>query len=397
MGAYDVAVIGGGPSGLHAASLLAEKGLKVIVAEKKDEIGSNVICTGIVGKEIFEEFSIPPDSVIRDIQAVKLVSSSGNSICYRHPSTFACIVDRKAFDQSLADKARAAGAEIALGTCVRDAKLGRDGVEIETEGANAPARTIEARMAVLATGIDHRLNKKLGLGVPEDHLLGAQAELEVSNGAAVTVFVGKHVAPGAFAWAVPTEEGRLRLGLLTAREPRTWFLRLLEKFYPEKMAEVDPDSIQIKAIAQGVVSRTYGERAVSLGEAAGQIKTTTGGGIYFGLVCSRIAAETIHDCFKQGSYSAERLSAYDKTWRAAIQREIVIGHYARRVFSLFTDSQIERLFELAKSDGIIPLIQTKGRFDWQSGLLIELAKKVPPLSYFSDIRKKLDLFDRFLS
>ena len=397
MGIYDVAVIGGGPSGLHAASLLAKKGLKVFVAEKKKEIGSNVICTGIVGKEIFEEFSLPADSVIRDLQTVKVVSSSGNSLVYRHPLPFACVVDRKAFDQTLADKAAAAGAEIVLDTCARDISLGRDRVDIETESLDAPDRTFAARMVILATGIDHRLNKKLGLGVPEDHFLGAQAELEISNGSSATIFIGKNVAPGAFAWAVPTVAGRLRLGLVTSREPRTWFINLVKKFYPEQLDEFRPESIQVKAIAQGLVSRTHADRVIAVGEAAGQVKTTTGGGIYFGLLCSRIAADVVYQCYQTGSFSAQNLSAYDKTWRDSIQKEIVVGYYARRVFSLFSEAQIERLFDLAKSDGIIPLIQTRGQFDWQSGLLLELAKKVPPLSYFSDIRKKLDLFDRFLS
>ena len=397
MGIFDVAVIGGGPSGLHAASLLAQKGLSVFVAEKKKEIGSDVICTGIVGKEIFDEFALSTGSIIRDLQAAKIVSSSGNTLHYRHPNPFACVVDRHAFDQGLADQAAAAGARIHLGARVNDIAVGQDSVEIAMETAGGAAESIRAKMAVLATGIDHRLNKKVGLGAPEDHLYGAQVELEKSNGSAATIFVGKHIAPGAFAWAVPTAEGRLRLGLVTSKEPRTWFLKLLKANFPEEMEGFSPDTIRVKAIAQGVVSPTHADRVIALGEAAGQVKTTTCGGIYFGLLCSRIASDVIARCHRAGSFSAQSLAEYDKAWRGAIQKEIVVGHYARRVFSLFSDAQIERLIDLAKTDGIIPLIQAKGQFDWQSGLLIELAKKVPPLSYFSDIRKKLDLFDRFLS
>jgi digeranylgeranylglycerophospholipid reductase len=144
MGIFDVAVVGGGPSGLHAASLLAQKGLSVLVAEKKNEIGSNVICTGIVGKELFEEFSLPTGSIIRDLQAVKIVSSSGNTLSYRHPDPFACVVDRQAFDQALADQAEAAGARIQLGTSATDITVGKDSVEIATKAEDGPPASIIA-------------------------------------------------------------------------------------------------------------------------------------------------------------------------------------------------------------------------------------------------------------
>jgi len=397
MGMYDVAIIGGGPSGLHAASLLARKGLNVFVAEKKGEIGSDVICTGIVGKEIFQEFELGLDSVIREIRSAKLVSSSGNTIYYQHPSSFACIVDRQKFDQVLAEDARRSGAEISLGTCVTDVSLDNNHVKVTAQTEGMSTKTISARMAILSTGIESRFNRKLGLGFPQDFLLGAQAEMEIVNGNSATIFFGKSVAPGAFAWAVPTSEGRLRVGLVTSREPRIWFENLIKKFFPEKIADFHLGQIRVKAIAQGLVTKTFGERVIALGEAAGQVKTTTGGGIYFGLLCSRIASEVIHDCYKAGSFDSRSLAAYEKIWREAIQKEILIGHLARKIFSLFTDNQIEKLFELAKSDGILPLIQTNGNFDWQSGLILELAKKVPPLNTFSGIRKKISFFENLLS
>jgi len=64
----DVLVIGGGPSGLRLAARLAEKGLDVLVLEKKARVGVNVVCTGIVGKEVFASFGLNPGSVIQEIR-----------------------------------------------------------------------------------------------------------------------------------------------------------------------------------------------------------------------------------------------------------------------------------------------------------------------------------------
>jgi len=388
----DILVVGGGPSGLQAATLLAQSGLSVRVLERKSEIGADVICTGIVGKEIFPEFGLRTDSVLREMQDVRLVSSTGSEILYRHPEPFACIVDRSVFDRSLADEARAAGVGISLGISVITFDWTDNGVRVETVGPGGEPGRFEARMAILATGIDSRLNFQAGLGVAKDHLYGAQAEIETSADSA-SIFIGKSVAPGAFAWSVPTSAGRTRIGLVTSRQPRVWLVNLVRRFFPELEEQFRPESIRVKAIAQGLVQRTAGDRVITLGEAAGQVKTTTGGGIYFGLLSSRIAARVIADAAKDGSFGAARLAEYDAAWRAALKKEILIGHFARRIFARFTDNQIDHLFELARTDGIIPLMQSEGRFDWQSGLILGLAKRVPPFSYFGGIRKKLNLLD----
>jgi geranylgeranyl reductase family protein len=397
MNRYDVAVIGGGPSGLQAARGLAHNGLSVLVLEKKKEIGANVICTGIISQDVFQEFGIPKDSVIRDIGTMKIVSPSGQSITYQHPRPFASVVDRTKFDHSLALEAGRAGADFKLGECVTEIEMNDHGVELTARREDLEEKKYRAAMVILATGIDYHLNRRLGLGCPKNSLTGVQAEIEASNGTSPTIFFGQNIAPGAFAWAVPTAPGKLKIGLLTEHEPRKYFSNFLKIISQEWGDAATPASLDIKAIAQGLVVKSYGERVLVLGEAAGQVKTTTGGGIYYGLLCSRIAADVVFKACRDGSFKARQLAEYEHRWKAAIKNEIIIGYYARRLFARLNNDQIESLFEIAKSDGIIPLVQKKGHFDWQSDLILDLVKKAPVFSLLRNIPKKPVFFERYLS
>ena len=139
--------------------------------------------------------------------------------------------------------------------------------------------------------------------------------------------------------------------------------------------------MQFKAIAQGLTTKTYGERILAVGEAAGQIKTTTGGGIFFGLHCSEIAANVILERIRKDTFKSSDLSEYEKSWKRSIQKEILIGYYARKLCGKMSDSQIERMFQIAKTDGIFPLIREKGNFDWQSDLILSLFKRTPFLKF----------------
>jgi geranylgeranyl reductase family protein len=390
---HDVLIVGGGPSGLHAARLLAGGGLRVLVAERKKEIGANVVCTGIVGQEVFSEFDLPTVSILRELRTVKLVSALGQTFLYQHPAVFASVVDRKLFDQALAEKARLAGADIATSTRVYDVVPGNGRVRILAKTPDDAPVEYSAAVAILATGIDHRLNERLGLGIPRDYVIGVQAELAVPGDGDAAIFVGKSIAPGGFGWSVPCGRGRARIGLLTSGEPRACFENLIRKFHPDLVPFFDRSGIRVKPIVQGLVSKTYGDNLLALGEAAGQVKTTTGGGIYFGLVGARIAADVILKNHPRNTFTKRRLAEYERTWRGVLQKEILIGHYARKVYARFTDRQIERLFDLARTDGLVPLVQKSGRFDWQSGLIVDLARKVPPFSYFKDIRQKLSVLE----
>ena len=135
--------------------------------------------------------------------------------------------------------------------------------------------------------------------------------------------------------------------------------------------------IEHKVIAQGLVSKTYSSRVLVLGEAAGQVKTTTGGGIYFGLLCAEIAARVIKEKFEEGKFTESDMADYERQWKKAIQKEILLGYYTRKICKKFNDIQIEKLFEKANTNGVLPVLREKGKFDCHSSLILSLIKKIP--------------------
>jgi len=101
----DVAVIGGGPGGLHAATLLARAGFAVTLFEEHDEIGRPVHCTGVLADDAFGEFDLPRTSILNTLTTAKFISPAGFQISYTTPSIEAHVVDRRRLDQSIAAQA----------------------------------------------------------------------------------------------------------------------------------------------------------------------------------------------------------------------------------------------------------------------------------------------------
>lgn len=374
---YDVIVVGGGPSGLNSAKTLAEKGLDVLVLERKNGIGTSVVCTGIVGNEAFNNFNLNTDSILTDIQNFKMVSPFQTSVVYSHSQPFAYVVDRERFDNNLARETEAKGALIKTGHQVTDVSVARDSVKVVTKSLQNGSMSLAAKVVILATGIDNRISRKLGLGYSKDYLNGIQAEIEWGHSGCPEIFFGKDIAPGAFAWIVPLNKKKARVGLLSKKDPQDYFCKFIQSLHPKSNNHLKKGCIQVKPIAQGLLSKTYGNRVLVVGEAAGQVKTTTGGGIFFGLLCSDIAAQVIHKKIHENRLLSHDLSEYEKLWKRAIQKEILIGYYTRKLCEKLSDFQIENMFQIARSDGVLPLIRKKGNFDWQSEIILALAKRAP--------------------
>ena len=387
----DVIVVGAGPSGLRTAARLAGAGLDVRVLERKARVGTGIVCTGIVGREAFDDFGLDRGAVVEEMRTVRLVSPRASELVYTHPSPFACVVDRERFDGRLAETAAAAGAAVVCDARVEAIAVGRDGVEVAVRhGDGSPSRET-ASLAVLATGVDYALQKKLGLSAPRDFLKGAQVECSYPGAATTTLFFGRDVAPGAFAWSVPSGPGRARVGLLTPKDAKSRLRDLVGRgLGAGPVREEGP--IRTKPVAQGLLARTCGDRVLAVGEAAGQTKTTTGGGISYGLACADLAADTILECFRSSAFGRAGLSGYERRWKDLLRKEILVGQCTRKMCARLSDGRIESLFQLARTDGIVPIIRASADFDKHSDLIFALLGRLSFMRFFRDVRDRLGPF-----
>jgi len=365
---YDVVVVGGGPIGGYTASQLAEQGFEVCLFEEDDEVGKDVICTGVVGTEAFKQFNLPRASILRGIKSIIFFSPSFLTFDYTPSDTFAYVVDRSIFDSKILEWAREKGVEVHLGRQVRRIKINENLAEVEI-GNEDSSQTVETRVLVLATGIKYQLHKTLGLGSPPVFLQGVQVETEVKDLSCTEIYVGSEVSPGSFAWAVPLNHQRARIGLLTRKRGAFYLNNFLNHRFKDRINEPNPEILQ-KSIAHGPIRRSVSDHVLAVGEAAGQIKTTTGGGIYYGLLCSEIAVEVLKQSFHKGDLSFRQLVKYENLWKSKLGGELRMGKRARQVLGRLSDKQIDMIFKFVqKKPKVKELMERKVKFDYHSDLI----------------------------
>ncbi len=371
---YDVTVVGGGPIGSYTARKLAEKGHSVLVAEKKARAREAVCCTGIVGTECVDAFNIEDRLILRKVNGARLFPPSGRPLFIQREEPQACVLDRAAFDINMAERAMAAGAEYSFNSRVTDISITGEGVTASV-ARKGNYTEVKSKVVVIASGFAPSLLQRLGLGTYGDFTVGAQVEVETSGIEDVEVYFGE-MAPGFFAWIVPTTPPLARIGLLMRRMPGMYLRRWLQKLESEGRIPASTAEPDYGAIPLRPPPRTYGERLIVVGDAAGQVKPTSGGGIYFGLLSAEIAAATLHEALEDEDLSARRLARYERGWKKKLGRELTVGYWARRIFERLGEKQIDRIFEIVKSGNIDEtMLKAKDlSFDWHSKTIIRLLR-----------------------
>ena len=367
-------VIGGGPAGSQVAYKLAGMGYGVVVVEQKARLGEAVCCTGIIGQECIDSLAIDDSVILRRANSARVFSPSGRLLRLWRQQPQASIVDRAAFNVALASRAQRKGVEYVLNSPVRGIEVGNDRVRVEVKSNDGGAALFEARAVAIATGFGSKLTQGLGLGRVADFVIGAQAEVETNGVNEVEVYLGQELAPGFFAWLVPTSPQKALVGLLSRRSPGLYLKKLMSSLLAQgKIASAEVE-LRYGGVPLKPLTRSYSQRLLVVGSAAGQVKPTTGGGIYYGLLCADIAADSLHRALESDTLSAKNLANYENEWKRKLGGELRIGYWARKFYERLSDAQIDRIFDIIKSNGIDETLLKADdlSFDWHRQAVLRL-------------------------
>ena len=368
--------MGAGVAGNYLALRLAGSGHRVAVIEEHQRVGEPMQCTGIVGIECCERFPLFDGLILRTVNSAKLVSPSGVELVLERENPQAHIIDRAAFDRSLAAKAAQQGAEYYLNSTVTDVETHDDGVHVKARGC----RSLRAKAAVVATGYSPRLPRRLGLGGASDLIMGAQTSVDLTEESGIEVYFDQSLASGFFAWLVPTSGGRALVGLFSRRSPAKRLLRLVDVLHRQGKITSSGAKPTLAAIPLKTLKKTYTRRVLVVGDAAGQVKPTTGGGIYYGLLCADLAADALERALSNGDVSETRLAAYQDAWHKLLRRELLIDRYARKLYQSLSNRQVDRVFRRVRFNGVHEsLLQSPElSFDWHGNVILEALKYLGP-------------------
>jgi flavin-dependent dehydrogenase len=357
--------------------MLAAERVSVLVLEEHPAIGDPVHCTGVIGLEAFDEFSLPRNTICTISRLARFHGRDGRSVDVDAGEVAAAVVDRGRFDRALAGEAHDAGAMILCGSRVQAIDVSDRGVVATVRCPDVRAHRVRGRACILACGAQYRFNRQIGLGIPRAYLQTAQVETPFASVDAVEIDLDRSLAPRGFAWLVPFRRGQVdmaRIGLMTSDGAAGRFKEYFQRLARRHVAAVPRARPRLKLLPLAPVTRTYSNRVVAVGDAAGLAKPTTGGGIYYSLLSGRFAAEVLGSALKGDRLDAVALRAYETLWQSRLGPELRAGLAFRTLAARFDDRAIDALLELAAVDGIVPLLRRTANFNWHREAALALLR-----------------------
>ncbi|MEM2944323.1 MAG: NAD(P)/FAD-dependent oxidoreductase [Methanomassiliicoccales archaeon] len=377
---FDIVIVGGGPVGCHLASHTA-KSLRTVIIEEHREIGDPIQCAGLVTPRVIE-MTGTQESVLNELSGAYFHFPGGQVIELWAKGIKALVVDRKNFDKICCDRATSVGSTLMLGTKFLgfDREKNKIKVMLDEEGEQSEITT---NLLIGADGYKSKVAEYSGLGKSPQFVRGFQVDLdyEMDDQDAVHVYFGNKTAPGFFAWSIPCGSFT-RIGLCMSPNtgtPSTYLRRLISRLGMEKCEWLRSYS---GVIPIGVLECTYSDGLMIVGDAAGQAKPLSGGGLYTGCTAADCAARIAIRSLEIGDCSARTLASYQREWKKKIGRELERGYRLRKIFLQLNDKDLDEIASILKREEVVEVLST-GDIDFPSLIAASVLRVAPALLKFS--------------
>ena len=370
----DAVVVGGGPIGSTVAHLLAEKGLSVFIVEKKTQIGYPLQCAGILSRNI-TDYNILPDEVVLNRVRGAFLHTGNHILNVERDDTVAYVIDRIAYDEFLLNRAVESGAKL-----INQKAVDFDADEGITYFSNG--EMIKSKVIIGCDGYNSRASEALGnvqinfnatqmLVRISDENMKSFRDSDKPIGDYVDTYLLEEILPG-FLWIIPTENQCCRIGLFsnqTHREQSEVLDKFLNDNFEFEVIEKYRGFIPIFNGENAIVK----DRMILIGDAAGQIKPTSGGGLIIGFDACRMACEYVADAIEKDDVRI--LKGYQKEFNKTYLKEFGYQFKVQRTLNLLNDDDLDYLFLKLKENDCEELISKYGDMDKQSTLVKEFIKR----------------------
>ena len=365
---YDVVIAGGSISGLLAAREIASGGLSVAVIEEDAEIGTPEHCGGLVSISGIRNLGIVPDIDTVESNRITQAKIFSPSSCFEISAERQniMVLDRRAFDKQIAFQAQKKGAEIRVKCSMRS--FGKEGcgyIVKTTEG------DLSCNFFVDARGISSIIERNRG-GV----LQSAQYEVYASwiDPRTIEVAFNTLQYPGFFAWIIPTGQGRGKVGVAGRHINAA---SVLQSYIDRKGKYSIVRKVYAPIWINGPLKSFVFDRMIIVGDAAGQSKPTTAGGIYTcgmgGVLAGRALVETAYKSKSDEQKQRLLLKQYETNWLSIFKCEFDKMLLARRLLERMDNKAIDDLIK-AIPRGIIQEASMDGDFDFHSAALTKILR-----------------------
>ena len=353
---YEVIIAGGSVSGLLCAREIANSGHSVLVIEEDHEIGTPEHCGGVVSVSGIEELGVIPTrgTLENKINSASIISPTGKNFTIDAKAQKVVVLDRRDFDKQIAHQAKNAGAEIRVRTSLKEI----NGDEVKTSDG-----IMKCKIIVDARGVSSLINKDR-----EGILQSAQYEVYADwiRKDQIEVYFDQEKYPGFFAWIIPTRTDIAKIGVAGKAINAAV---ALENFLSQKGKHSIVRKIFAPIWIKGPIENFVSKNIVTIGDAAGQSKPTTAGGIYSCGLGGIFAGRTISKYLESGIQPD--LLEYQKTWSEKFGDEFQNMLLARKLFERFDNKAIEKMFE-SVTPQILDEISKEGKFDFHTFSLAKL-------------------------
>ena len=353
---YDVVIAGGSVAGLFCAREIAKQGNSVLVIEEDYEIGTPEHCGGLVSISGLEQLGVVPHRKTFDhlIETAEIFAPGGKSFSINSSKQKVAEIDRRELDKQIAYQAQKNGAEIKVRTSFKEKT--EDGV-ITSDGK------IKCKIIVDARGVSSLIHKdRTGI------LASAQYEVYADwiKKGKVEVYLDQVKYPGFFSWSIPLGDGFGKVGVagkgINAAEA-------LEEFLLRKGKYSTIRKIYAPIWVKGPIEKFVTDNVVTVGDAAGQSKPTTAGGIFSCGMGGIFAGRAISKFLDSGKKSD--LNEYKKNWNEKFKKEFEKQLLARKILERIDNKTIDKLFDSITPE-VIEDISDKDDFDFHTSSLIKL-------------------------